>query len=207
MRAVAKRVVPRAVARRFSTAPSIAAAATSAVRSGHEVDVDRVLPLLVDAGGLSAAEAAADVSVRQFGHGQSNPTYLLSLGDRNLVLRKQPPGKLLRGAHAVDREFTVMSALATTDVPVPRMLLYVDDAELLGTPFFVSEFVAGRFFEDPAMRAAESPQQRAALYGAFIKACAAIHTVDYEAAGLGGFGKVGYIFWLSGPPPGGRLQS
>jgi hypothetical protein len=85
-------------------------------------------------------------------------------------VRKQlPPGKLLRGAHAVDREFMAMSALKTTAVPVPKTLLFVEDAEVLGTPFFVCEYVDGRFFKDPSMRAAGSPQERAALYGTFMR--------------------------------------
>ena len=166
--------------------------AAAAVRKGHEIDAASVLPLLVNKGSITAAEAALPLEVKQFGHGQSNPTYLLSLGgSKQLVLRKQPPGKLLRGAHAIDREFTAMSALASTAVPVPAMQLFVEDASLLGTPFLVCDYVAGRFFSDPSMRSAPSPQERAALYGAFIKACAAIHTVDYAAAGLGTFGKEG----------------
>ncbi|KOO26897.1 aminoglycoside phosphotransferase, partial [Chrysochromulina tobinii] len=162
---------------------------TTAVRKGHEIDVSKVLPLLREAGGISAAEAAALPELKQFGHGQSNPTYLLTLGARRLVVRKQPPGKLLRGAHAVDREFMAMSALKTTAVPVPKTLLFVEDAEVLGTPFFVCEYVDGRFFKDPSMRAAGSPQERAALYGTFMRTVAALHTVDFAACGLKDFGK------------------
>ena len=181
---------PAALSRRtFSTAAG--PPPTTAVRKGHEIDVSKVLPLLREAGGISAAEAAALPELKQFGHGQSNPTYLLTLGARRLVVRKQPPGKLLRGAHAVDREFMAMSALKTTAVPVPKTLLFVEDAEVLGTPFFVCEYVDGRFFKDPSMRAAGSPQERAALYGTFMRTVAALHTVDFAACGLGDFGKVG----------------
>ena len=181
---------PAALSRRtFSTAAG--PPPTTAVRKGHEIDVSKVLPLLREAGGISAAEAAALPELKQFGHGQSNPTYLLTLGARRLVVRKQPPGKLLRGAHAVDREFMAMSALKTTAVPVPKTLLFVEDAEVLGTPFFVCEYVDGRFFKDPSMRAAGSPQERAALYGTFMRTVAALHTVDFAACGLKDFGKVG----------------
>ena len=178
-----------ALSRTFSTAAG--PPPTTAVRKGHEIDVSKVLPLLREAGGISAAEAAALPELKQFGHGQSNPTYLLTLGARRLVVRKQPPGKLLRGAHAVDREFMAMSALKTTAVPVPKTLLFVEDAEVLGTPFFVCEYVDGRFFKDPSMRAAGSPQERAALYGTFMRTVAALHTVDFAACGLKDFGKVG----------------
>ena len=134
----------RARVGRATLSRSFASAPVSEMRKGHEVDASKVLPLLVESGGLTAQEASAPLDIKQFGHGQSNPTYLLNVGKRPLVLRKQPPGKLLRGAHAVDREFACMSALSSTDVPVPRMLLFVDDAELLGTPFFVCDYVAVR---------------------------------------------------------------
>ena len=108
------------------------------------------------------------------------------------MLRKQPPGKLLRGAHAVDREFQCMTALGEfTSVPVPKMRLFVEDAEVLGTPFFVCDYVTGRFFDDPSMRAAASPADRKAMYAEFLKAVGALHTADYKAAGLGSFGKEG----------------
>ena len=184
----------RAASRRlFSAAAADLSPATTAVRKGHEIDVSKVLPLLQEAGALDAATPLSSLEVSQFSHGQSNPTYLLSVdGQKKLVLRKQPPGKLLRGAHAVDREYAAMTALGQhTSVPVPAMRLFVDDAEVLGTPFFVCDYVAGRFFNDPSMKAAESPQERAALYGAFLSAIARLHTADYKGAGLGDYGKEG----------------
>ena len=190
-RAMMSRAATRRIACSRLWPRSFSSAAVADVRKGMEIDASKVLPLLVANGSVTSAEAAAPLDVKQFGHGQSNPTYLVNVGSRPLVLRKQPPGKLLRGAHAVDREFMCMSALGPTEVPVPKMLLFSEDAELLGTPFLVCEYVAGRFFECARMKTASSPQERAALYGAFIKACAAIHTVDYKSAGLGGFGKEG----------------
>jgi acyl-CoA dehydrogenase family protein 10 len=162
---------------------------TTGVRKGHELDVSKVLPLLAEAGAIPSATAACEVS--QFSHGQSNPTYLLDVGGQRLVLRKQPPGKLLRGAHAVDREYTAMSALQSTAVPVPATRLFVHDTDVLGTPFLVCDYVSGRFFKDPSMRAAPSAEERARLYGGFMRAVAALHTVDYDACGLGAYGKVG----------------
>ena len=157
---------------------------------GEGIDISRVLPLLHEAGAISSAEAPCELT--QFAHGQSNPTYLLTLGEQKLVLRKQPPGKLLRGAHAIDREYKVMTALGEkTDVPVPKMRLFVEDADVLGTPFFVCDYVGGRFFDDPLCTGAGSPQEVGALYGGFLSAIAKLHTADYKAAGLGDFGKEG----------------
>ena len=108
----------------------------------------------------------AEDGLKQFNKGQSNPTYFIedSSGAR-WVLRKQPPGKLLKGAHAVDREYKVFTALAGSAVPVPKMLLYCDDPAVLGTPFYVMEFVNGRILEDIALQGPEhSPADRAAIY-------------------------------------------
>jgi len=173
--------------------PRAVAAAAGAVRTGMEIDVGRVVPLLVANGTLRPDQAEGECVVEQFTHGQSNPTYKLTFGERQLVLRKQPPGKLLRGAHAVDREEKVMSALAhrASSVPVPRTRLFCEDAAVLGTPFMVQDFADGRLFRDAAMADAATPKERGELYGAFLKASAAIHTVDYKRVGLGGFGKEG----------------
>ena len=101
------------------------------------LDTGPITPLLRKCGALDASDDIAQV--RQFSHGQSNPTYILeSSAGARLVLRKQPPGKLLRGAHAVDREFTVIQALHnSTTIPVPRPHVFVDDASVVGTPFYV----------------------------------------------------------------------
>ena len=92
------------------------------------------------------------IQVRQFQGGQSNPTFHLHTAAGEYVLRKKPPGKLLPRAHEVDREHRVMAALAATDVPVPRMRLMCDDESVIGTPFFVMDYVPGRIFPDPALR-------------------------------------------------------
>ena len=148
------------------------------------LDTGPITPLLRKCGALDASDDIAQV--RQFSHGQSNPTYILeSSAGARLVLRKQPPGKLLRGAHAVDREFTVIQALHnSTTIPVPRPHVFVDDASVVGTPFYVVDFVDGRFFKEAAMLAAGGAEERAALYHTFLSTCAALHTVDYAAAGL-----------------------
>src|SRR5215510_7744169 len=114
-------------------------------------------PLRFDAGRLEGylkqqvPGFAGPLQVRQFKGGQSNPTYLLETPTRAYVLRRKPPGKLLPSAHAIEREYRVMRALAATGVPVPRMLALCEDETVIGTPFYVMEHVAGRVFWDPRL--------------------------------------------------------
>jgi aminoglycoside phosphotransferase (APT) family kinase protein len=133
------------------------------------------------------------LSVMQFEGGQSNPTFLLSTDYRKYVLRKKPPGKLLPSAHQVDREYRVMKALEPTDVPVPKMVLLCEDDAVIGTTFFVMEYVNGRLFSNltlPAM----SAEERRALYYEMTRVLAALHSIDYVALGLSDFGKPGNYF-------------
>nr|WP_319016813.1 phosphotransferase [Diaphorobacter aerolatus] len=123
--------------------------------------------------------------------GQSNPTFRIDAGkNRHYVLRKKPPGTLIASAHAIDREFRVMQALANTGVPVPRMLDYCEDASLIGTPFFVMEFLEGRVFMDQALPGMTNAE-RTALYREMNRVIAALHAVDHKAVGLGDYGKEG----------------
>lgn len=125
--------------------------------------------------------------------GQSNPTFRLEVGAQTFVLRKKPAGDLLPSAHAVDREFRVMQALQATGVPVPPMLLYSDDSEIIGTPFYLMGFLQGRVFFDqtlPGMTVSE----RTAVYWDVNRAIATLHSVDPVAVGLGDFGKAGNYF-------------
>ena len=123
-----------------------------------------------------------ELSVKQFGHGQSNPTYLLDCGQAyRCVLRKQPHGKILHSAHAIDREYRVMAALKRhSDVPVPEMLAFCADPSVLGTPFFVMEFVSGRIFKEPTLETLR-PLERFAIYHAVCDTLARIHRVDWRA--------------------------
>lgn len=125
--------------------------------------------------------------------GQSNPTFFLTWGDRRMVLRKKPDGPILRGAHAVEREFRVMQALATTDVPVPEVLALEEDASVLGTPFYVMERLDGRVFADCALSQA-APHDRPALYFAMAETLARLHAIDPQAIGLGYYGRPGAYF-------------
>ncbi|TGQ33877.1 MULTISPECIES: phosphotransferase family protein [unclassified Mesorhizobium] len=133
-------------------------------------------------------------SIEKFKSGQSNPTYLLTAASGRYVLRAKPPGRLLRSAHQVDREFRVMKALSATAVPVPVMLHLSGETSPIGRMFYVMDFVDGRIFWDPALPEVSGNDERAAIYDAMNATLAALHDVDVEAAGLGDFGKPGSYF-------------
>src|SRR5574340_348809 len=136
---------------------------------------------------------AANLAIERLAGGQSNPTYRLTSGGERFVLRKKPPGQLLPSAHAVDREYRVLAALRDSDVPVPKVHLYSDDASIVGTPFYVMEFLDGRVWINPALPGSE-PAERRAVYFEMSRVLAALHRVDYAAAGLTDFGKTGNYF-------------
>jgi len=128
------------------------------------------------------------LTVRQFVGGQSNPTFLLETPYARFVLRKKPPGTLLQSAHQVEREFRIIKALAATDVPVPRAHLLCEDAGVIGTAFFVMDFVEGRIMRDPMMPDS-SPDERAACCDSMNDVLARLHNVDFRAVGLGDYGR------------------
>lgn len=125
--------------------------------------------------------------------GQSNPTYRVEAGGERFVLRKKPSGTLLPGAHAIDREYRVMHALRNTAVPVPRMLAYCDDAAVLGTPFYLMEWLEGRVLVDQSMPGMQ-PDERAAIYGEMNRVIAALHAIEPAGVGLVDYGKPGNYF-------------
>lgn len=128
--------------------------------------------------------------VKQFKGGQSNPTYKLFAGDKSYVMRRKPPGKLLPSAHAVDREFRVISALHPLGYPVAKPYALCTDEDVVGTMFYIMDCVEGRIIWDgtlPDMK----PAERRAIYQAKVKTFADLHNVDWKAAGLEGFGKEG----------------
>jgi len=150
--------------------------------------------LAFDAARLEAYLAAAlpgfagPLKVHQFKGGQSNPTYLIETPARACVLRRKPPGKLLPSAHAVDREFRVISALHGQGFPVAKPLLYCADESVVGTPFHLTEHVSGRIFWEPAMPEVGA-RERAAIYAAANATLARLHSLDPVALGLGDFGR------------------
>jgi aminoglycoside phosphotransferase (APT) family kinase protein len=132
------------------------------------------------------------LGLQPIGHGRSNPTFVLTLDDRALpfVLRKQPAGPIPKSAHAIDREYRVMSALAATAIPVPRMIHYCADTSIIGTPFYVMERVEGRVFEDNRLPDI-APAERRLYFAAMAKTLADLHSLDVEASGLSTFGRGG----------------
>jgi aminoglycoside phosphotransferase (APT) family kinase protein len=138
---------------------------------------------------------AGPLSIEQFAGGQSNPTFKLVTPSRSYVMRAKPgpAAKLLPSAHAIEREYRVMHALADSDVPVARMLALCEDETVIGRAFYVMEYVEGRVLWDqslPGMR----PAERAAIYDEMNRVIAALHTVDVDAAGLADYGKPGNYF-------------
>jgi aminoglycoside phosphotransferase (APT) family kinase protein len=130
---------------------------------------------------------------RKFAAGQSNPTYLVEAPSGALVLRRKPPGKLLKSAHMIEREYRVMKALGALGYPVPAMRGLCEDEGVIGSVFFVMDRLEGRIFWNPALPDA-SPQERAAIYDAMNAGLAALHRIDPDAAGLSDFGKAGSYF-------------
>jgi aminoglycoside phosphotransferase (APT) family kinase protein len=129
------------------------------------------------------------LEAQKFKGGQSNPTYLLSAAGRQLVLRRKPPGKLVATAHAIDREYRVLSALHSHGFPVPRPHVYCADESVVGTEFYVVDFIEGRIFWDPSIPQAVAPAERAAIYDDASRWLARIHCADVAALGLSDFGR------------------
>lgn len=130
------------------------------------------------------------LGIKPFAGGQSNPTFLVTDGQRRFVLRKKPAGELLPSAHAVDREYRVIQALQATDVPVARPICLCEDPSVIGTIFYVMDFVEGRIFWDPALPELTGGERRA-LYDDMNRVVAALHAVRPEQVGLQDYGREG----------------
>jgi aminoglycoside phosphotransferase (APT) family kinase protein len=164
-------------------------AGTTAVRDGFRFD-ERSLARWMEA---HVEGYAGPLSVDQFKGGQSNPTYRLVTPQRSYVLRRKPPGEVLKGAHAVDREATVLTALAKADFPVAQVYGLCTDERVIGSWFYVMELVEGRIFWDASFP--DVPKaERAAYFDAMNAAIARLHGIDYQATGLGDYGKPGNYF-------------
>ena len=133
------------------------------------------------------------MSLEPIAGGQSNPTFFVTYPRRRMVLRKQPAGPVLPSAHAVDREHRIMAALASTGVPVPRMLAFHAGREVVGTPFYVMERLDGRVFADCSLPGVEAADRRA-MYFDMADTLARLHRVDWQALGLADYGRRGNFF-------------
>ncbi|KAI8887985.1 APH-domain-containing protein [Backusella circina FSU 941] len=159
---------------------------TSSIRTGHEIDVDKLEAYLLKS--VPGFKGPLDVS--QFKHGQSNPTYLLKDGNKKqYVLRKKPPGTLIsKTAHAVEREYRIINAMSKTDVPVPKVYTLCEDVAVIGTPFYVMEFLEGRIFSDVRMLSLPFEERRQCWISA-VETLGKLHAVDFTAVGLGDYGR------------------
>ncbi|MDN5874522.1 MAG: phosphotransferase family protein, partial [Sinobacteraceae bacterium] len=136
---------------------------------------------------------AGPATAEKFSGGQSNPTFRIRAASGDYVLRRQPPGKLLKSAHAVDREFRVMRALATSAVPVPQVYHLCEDRDVLGSMFFLMELCQGPIYWDAALPEVDKPR-RSAMYDEMNRVLAMLHAVDVAAVGLSDYGKPGNYF-------------
>jgi len=162
---------------------------TRAVAEAHRFDVaalERYMREHVE--GFSG-----NLAIEQFKGGQSNPTFKLSAGGKSYVMRRKPLGKLLPSAHAVDREYKVISALAATGVPVARTYRLCEDESVIGTIFYIMDCVEGRVLWDPALPGMQ-PAERRSIFDEMNRVIAALHKVDYVAVGLADYGKPGNYF-------------
>ena len=158
------------------------------VRETHAFDQARLIDYMTS----NVDGFRGPLKVLQFEGGQSNPTFhLTDGGGRMYVLRKKPPGKLLPSAHQVDREYRVIKALSDhTDVPVPKTYALCQDDSMIGTAFYLMEFLPGRILSDPKMPGI-SPADRGKIFDSMNDVLARIHNVDYRAVGLGDYGREG----------------
>ncbi len=162
---------------------------TMPVREQHRFDTARLEEYLR----AQVEGFKGPLTVEQFKGGQSNPTYRLVTPQKKYVLRRKPPGKLLPSAHAVDREYRVITALQGSAVPVAKTHCLCEDDSVIGTVFYVMDCVEGRVLWDTTLPGM-SPAERSAIYAEMNRVIAALHKVDYEKVGLGDFGKAGNYF-------------
>ncbi len=155
----------------------------------HTLDVEKLSDYLTQ----QLDEFTGIKKSKKFNTGQSNPTYLLETAEKKYVLRKKPPGELLPSAHAVDREYRIIKALEETKVPVPRTVFLCNDESIIGTIFYVMEFVDGRIFWDPTLPEIDE-NKRMKVYEETVRIMAELHKIDVEKAGLLDFGKPGNYF-------------
>ena len=139
-------------------------------------------------------EFQGPLTASKFAGGQSNPTFKIDAASGSYVLRRQPPGKLLKSAHAVDREYRVLAALADTDVPVAKVYHLCEDPEVIGSMFYIMEFCDGNVHWSSALEEIPSNEERVKMYDEMNRVLVAIHSVDLEKVGLTDYGRPGNYF-------------
>jgi aminoglycoside phosphotransferase (APT) family kinase protein len=167
----------------------VGAAEVGDVQPEHRFDEDRLAAWMAD----HVGDFQGPLTVRQFSGGQSNPTFLIESPSGRLVMRRKPPGQLLGGAHAIEREVRVMRALKASGFEVPQVHGICEDPEVIGTAFYVMDWVEGRIFWDATMPGVSNDQRRQ-MFGSMNDVIARLHRVDPGAVGLGDFGRPGNYF-------------
>lgn len=158
--------------------------------SAADLDIDKLETYLSQV----MPEFEGPLVAEKFAGGQSNPTFKLTAKSGTYVLRRKPPGELLKSAHAVDREFKVINALQNTDVPVPKAYILCEDDSIIGSMFYIMEYLEGRIFWDPQLPELATNAERSAIYDEMNRVLAAMHTVDIDAVGLRDYGAPGNYF-------------
>ncbi len=162
---------------------------TTPVREAHRFDTGRLAEYMRQ----HIANFVGPLEVEQFKGGQSNPTFLVRADGRQYVMRRKPPGKLLPSAHAVEREYRVITALAGTNVPVAKTHALCTDEAVIGSAFYIMDYIEGRIFWDPTLPGMRPPE-RAAIFDELNRVIAELHQVDYQTLGLSDYGKPGSYF-------------
>ena len=156
----------------------------------EQLDEERLATYLAE----HIAGFSGPVTATKFAGGQSNPTFKLETANATYVLRRQPPGKLLKSAHAVDREYRVIKALENTDVPVAKVYHLCEDVDVIGSMFYVMEFMDGNVYWDSSLPEISDNKTRSIMYQNMAKVMATMHSVDIDEVGLGDYGKPGNYF-------------
>ena len=154
------------------------------VRKNHSFNFNNLKVWLLD----NIKNFGTLVSIKQFVGGQSNPTFFITSDEgKEIILRKKPPGDLLPSAHAIEREFRVQKALKDTNVPCPAMIALCENSDIIGTPFYIMNYIEGIVYE--SILEVEDKKIRKNIYLQMVKMLAELHNIDYEKVSLGDFGK------------------
>ena len=159
------------------------------VREAHKIDQQKLGDYL----SKNIQNFSANIKIQQFEGGQSNPTYLITSSNKRYVLRKKPPGTLLTSAHMVEREYRIMHALRDSGFPVPHMQMLCEDPDIIGTTFFVMDYIEGRLLKDATLPNMSNTERRD-IYLEMNRVLALLHSLNPDDYGLSDYGKPGNYF-------------